>query len=76
MAETFLVKRLKQTTNVETFDDLHVASFSSNALKVDFEKTACTSVNARKHVQRGYYHLQLWIEALFRDAASIMNAEA
>ena len=54
-------------------DDLHVTAFSSNAL---VEKTACTSTNARKHILRAYYQLQLWIQAPFRDATSLMNAEA
>ena len=31
---------------------LPIHSSSSNALKMDFEKTACTSANARKHIQR------------------------
>ena len=76
MAETFLVKCLKPVTDLETFDDLRVAAFSSNALKMDFEKTACTSTNAKKHIQRAYYQLQLWIQAPFRDATLLMNAEA
>ena len=76
LAEVFLVKCLKPTTGVETFDDLRVTAFSSNALKMDFEKTPCTSTNARKHILRAYYQLQLWIQAPFRDATSLMNAEA
>ncbi len=38
MAETFLVKCLKPKMDQETFDELRVAAFSSNALKLDFEK--------------------------------------
>ena len=42
MAETFFVKCLKPTTDLETFDDLHhLAAFTSNALKMDFE-ISCT----------------------------------
>ena len=50
MAEMFLVKCLKPSMDLETFDDLHLAAFNSNALKMDFEKTTCTSANARKHI--------------------------
>ena len=39
MAETFLVKCLKPSTDLEIFDDLRFAAFNSNALKMDFEKT-------------------------------------
>ena len=38
---------LKPTTNLETFDDLHLAD---NSLKMDFEKIPCTSANARNHM--------------------------
>jgi len=68
MAETFLVRCLKPTTDLETFDDLRLAAFNSNALKMDFERTPCTSANARKHIQRAYYQQQLWIQAPFRNA--------
>ena len=61
---------------METFDDLRIAAFDSNALKMDFERTACTSTNARKHIQRAYYQQQLWVKAPFRDANSILNADA
>ena len=76
MAELFLVKCLKPSTDLETFDQLRLAAFDSNALKLDFEKTACTSANARKHIQRSYYQMQLWIQAPFRDASMHMNAES
>jgi hypothetical protein len=76
LAELFLVKCLKPITELETFDELRLAAFDSNALKLDFEKTACTSTNARKHIQRSYYQLQLWIQAPFRDASLLMNAES
>ena len=76
MAETFLVKCLKPTTDLETFDDLRLAAFNSNALKLDFARTACTSTNARKHIHRAYYQVQLWVQAPFRDATLTMDAEA
>ncbi|KAF3832797.1 hypothetical protein F7725_026462, partial [Dissostichus mawsoni] len=76
MAETFLVKCLKPSTDLETFDDLRIAAFDSNALNMDFERTTCTSTNARKHILRGYYQQQLWVQAPFRDATLIMNAES
>ena len=49
----------KPTTDVETFDLLSL----SIALKVDFERTPFTWVNARKHTQRAYYmyQQQLWM---------------
>ena len=46
MAKTFLVKCLKPTTDLETFDDLCLVVFNGNALKMDFERTPCTSANA------------------------------
>ena len=46
MAETFLVKCLKPSTDLKTFDDMRLASFNSNALKMNFERTTCTSANA------------------------------
>ncbi len=76
MAETFLVKCLKSTTDLETFNDLRLDAFNNNALKMDLERTACTSTNARKHINRSYYQLQLWVQAPFRDATLTMNAEA
>ncbi len=74
MAETFLVKCLKPSADLQTFDDLRLAAFDSNALKMDFEKTPCTSTNARTHIHRSYYQQQLWVQ--FRDATLIMNAES
>ena len=76
MAETFLVKYLKPSMDLEKFDDLRLAAFNSNALKIDFEKTACPSANARKHIHRAYFQLQLWVQAPFRDATTIMVAES
>ncbi|CAB3981218.1 Hypothetical predicted protein [Paramuricea clavata] len=76
MAELFLVKCLKPSTELETFDELRLAAFDSNSLKLDFEKTVCTSTNARKHIQRSYYQMELWIQAPFRDASLLMSAES
>ena len=76
IAETFLVRCLKPATDLQTFDDLRLAAFNSNALKLDFERTACTSINARKHIYRAHYQVQLWVQAPFRDASLTMNAEA
>ena len=76
MAETFLVQCLKPSTDLETFDDLRLAAFDSNALNMDFEKTTCTSANAKKHIQRSYYQQQLWIQAPFRDATLDLTAES
>lgn len=75
MVETFLVKGLKPHTDLQTFDDLHLAVFDSNALKMDFKRTPCTSTNARKHIHRDYYQLQLCVQAPFRDATLTMNAK-
>ena len=38
MAETFLVKCMKPSTDQEIFDDLCLTAFNSNTLKMDFEK--------------------------------------
>ena len=38
MAESFLVQCLKPSTYLETFDELRVAVFDNNALKIDFSK--------------------------------------
>ena len=46
MAETFLVRCLKPTTDLETFDNLCLVAFNSNSLKMDFETILCTSANA------------------------------
>ena len=75
MAETFLVKSLKPSTDLETFGDLRLAAFDRSALNMDFERTTCTSTNAGKHIHRSYYQLQLWVQAPFKDAILIMNAE-
>ena len=48
MVKTFQVKCLKPTTDLETYDDLHLIVFNGIALKMDFERTPCTSANARK----------------------------
>jgi len=58
-AETFLARRLKSVTDLETLDDLCLAAFNSNALKLDSERTVSTSANARKHIYRAYYQVQL-----------------
>ena len=75
MAETFLVKCLKPSTKLETFDELRLSEFENNALNMDLEKAPCTSDNAKKHIQRSYYQVQLWVQAPFRDATFIMNPE-
>ena len=49
MAETLLVKCLKSTIDLETFDVLRLTVFNGNALKMDFERIHFTSVNTRKH---------------------------
>ncbi|CAB3989604.1 Hypothetical predicted protein, partial [Paramuricea clavata] len=76
LAELFLFKCLKPSTELETFDELRLAAFDSNSLKLDFKKTVCTSTDAWKHIQRNYYQMQLWIQAPFRDASLLMNAES
>ena len=48
-----------------TFDDLHLATFNCNALKLEFKRTACTSPNARNHIHRVYYQVQLLVQAPF-----------
>ena len=73
MAETFLVKCLKPSSFLQTFDELRIDTFDNNALKLDFEKTACT--NIRLHIKRSYYQMQLWIQAPFRDASTLLNVE-
>ena len=45
-----VVRCLKPTKDLETFDDLRLVAFNSNSLKLDFEKIPCTSANARKHM--------------------------
>ena len=42
MAETFLVKCIKPSPDLLTFEDLRLAVFDSNVLKMDFERTPCT----------------------------------
>ena len=75
LAEIFLVKCLKPSTYFETFDELRIDTFDNNAMKLDFEKTACTSTNIRMHIKRSFYQMQLWIQAPFRDATTFLNAE-
>ena len=58
-----------------TFDDLHLATFNSNALKLEFKRTACTSPNTRKHIHRACYQVQLLVQAPFRDGSWTMDAE-
>ena len=43
---------------------------------MDFERAACASTNARKHMQRAYYQQQLWVQAPFTDIPLILNADA
>ena len=40
------------TKDLETFDDLRLAAFNSNSLKMNFEKIPGMSAKARKHIQR------------------------
>ena len=47
MAETLLVKCLKPTIDLETFDVLHLPAFNGNALETNFERTSFTSVNTK-----------------------------
>jgi len=68
MAELFLVKCLKLSTEHETFNDLHVDVFNSNGLNLDFKKIYfCTSVYVHTHIPRAYYQQQFWVQALFED---------
>lgn len=76
MEEIFLVRCLKPSVDMETFDDLPIDAFDSNVLKMDFERTACNSAYATKHIQRAHYQQQLRIQAPFTDATSILNADA
>ena len=69
-----VVRCFKPTKDLETFDDLHLAAFNSNSLKMDFEKIPYTSANARKHIQMAYYQQQLWIQAPLEDGLE-MNTE-
>ena len=73
-AENYLVRCLKPTKDLETFDDLRLVAFNSNSLKMDFEKIPYTSANARKHIQRAYYQQQLWIQAPLKVGLE-MNTE-
>ena len=51
MAENYLVRCLKPTKDLETFDDLRLAAFNSNSLKMDFENIpARHAANARKYM--------------------------
>jgi len=59
MGETFLVRYLKPSTDHETFDDLPLVAFNTNALNFNFEKKPCTSTNTIKHIQRTYHQQQL-----------------
>ena len=74
MAETFLIRCLKPVTDLEMFDDLCLTAFNDNALKLDLERTFSISANARKHIYRVYYLIQLWVLAPCRDASLIMDA--
>ena len=40
------------------------------------QELLATSTNARKHIHRAYYQVQLWVQAPFRDATLTMDAEA
>ena len=66
---------VSKKTDLETFDDLRFHAFASSALKMDFERAPCTSRNARKHIKRAFYQQQLWVQAPFRDATTLLNAE-
>ena len=46
MAENVLVRCLKPTTDLETFDNLRLAAYNSDSLKMDFETIPCMSANA------------------------------
>ena len=74
LVSSAVVRCLKPTKDLETFDDLRLAAFNSNSLKMEFEKIPCTSANARKHIQRAYYQQQLWIQAPLEDGLE-MNTE-
>ena len=68
-----IVRCLKPTNGLEIFDDLCLAAFNSNSLKMDFEKILCTSANARKHIQMAYYQQQLWIQAPLEDGLEMVS---
>ena len=71
MAETFLVRCLKPTTDLETFDDLRsIAILSSWTLK----KTAAACKEA--YLQSILSSTQQWVQAPLRDASLTMEAEA
>ena len=52
MAETFLVRCLKPTIDLETFDFLRLAAFNGNALKMDFERTLYLTQSTQENTKR------------------------
>ena len=56
MVETFFGQMLRPSTDMETFDDLRLTAFNNNVLKIDFEKTLCTSTNYKEAYPKSLLH--------------------
>ena len=48
--------RVTLCTKLETFDEIRLSEFESNALNIDLEKTPCISANAQTHIQSATKH--------------------
>ena len=71
-----VVRCLTPTTDLETFDDLRLAAFNSNSLKMDFERENSLHISQSKKAYGAYYQQQLWIQASLKDVSLEMNAES
>ena len=77
MAETFLVKCLKPTTDLETLILMTCVSLHSIAMPSRWTlKELLAPQPMQGNTSIAYYQLQLWVQAPFRDATLTMNAEA
>ena len=64
MVEIFMVRYLKLTADLNTFDDLRLAG---TAFKMDLRKPFAPQP-MQENIKRAYYQNQLWIEAPITDA--------
>ena len=75
MAELFLVKCLKASAELETFNEFRVASFDKNSQKFDFEKTACSHLMQESIFEEAITKFNYGFKASHRDASQFLNAE-
>ena len=61
--ESFLVKTIKKSAKVKTFDELRLQEINTYNKKLDLTKVPCSSSSLREHILRAYLDSQMGLTA-------------